>query len=136
LQSQEEELRSANEELEAQTENLRASETKLKANQAKLESANVELEEKQLGLARAGGVARPAKPRAQGGADRVGVQGRRVGVGEQYSPSFLANMSHELRTPLNSLLILAGMLSKNEEGNLTDDQVESARIIYSGGSTC
>ena len=43
-------------------------------------------------------------------------------------------MSHELRTPLNSLLILAGMLAKNEDGNLTPDQVESAQIIYSGGT--
>jgi CheY-like chemotaxis protein len=42
-------------------------------------------------------------------------------------------MSHELRTPLNSLLILARMLANNEEGNLSASQVESARIIYSGG---
>ena len=33
-----------------------------------------------------------------------------------------------------SLLILAGMLAKNEDGNLTPEQVESAQIIHSGGT--
>jgi signal transduction histidine kinase len=47
----------------------------------------------------------------------------------RYKSEFLANMSHELRTPLNSLLILAKMLSRNETGNLTSDQVGSAHYL-------
>ena len=35
---------------------------------------------------------------------------------------------------MRPLLILAGMLAKNEDGNLTPDQVESTQIIYSGGT--
>ncbi|MCV6614750.1 MAG: response regulator [Cellvibrionaceae bacterium] len=51
----------------------------------------------------------------------------------RYKSEFLANMSHELRTPLNSLLILARSLMENQEGNLNQDEVESAAVIHDSG---
>src|SRR5690606_38074936 len=54
-------------------------------------------------------------------------------LASKYKSEFLANMSHELRTPLNSLLILAKDLSKNDKGNLSQDQQKDASIIYEGG---
>jgi PAS domain S-box-containing protein len=57
----------------------------------------------------------------------------RMALASRYKSEFLANMSHELRTPLNSLLILARSLAGNEEGNLTEEQVEEAQVIYNGG---
>src|SRR4029077_1481488 len=47
---------------------------------------------------------------------------------------FLSKMSHELRTPLNSLLILAKLLSDNQDDTLTEKQIEFARTIYNAGS--
>ncbi|MFZ6029727.1 MAG: ATP-binding protein, partial [Chloroflexota bacterium] len=134
LQAQEEELRATNEELEAQTESLRASEERLKQNQAALEAANADLEEKthvlqeqQAELDRQNQVLRDAQAELQRRAEELALASK-------YKSEFLANMSHELRTPLNSMLILAGMLAKNEDGNLSAEQVESAEVIHSGGT--
>lgn len=47
---------------------------------------------------------------------------------------FLPTLSHELRTPLNSMLVLAGLLAANPDGNLTPRQVEYASVIHSAGT--
>ncbi|RZQ61358.1 HAMP domain-containing protein [Amycolatopsis suaedae] len=59
---------------------------------------------------------------------------RQVALASKYKSEFLANMSHELRTPLTSLLILAGVLAQNSTRNLTDKQVEFAKVIESAGT--
>jgi signal transduction histidine kinase len=59
---------------------------------------------------------------------------RELALASKYKSEFLANMSHELRTPLNSLLLLASGLVENKEGNLSQEQVESARVIYGSGN--
>ncbi len=133
LQSQQEELRAANEELEAQTESLRASEARLRDQQSVLEAANSELEgktselqEKQALLDRQNQDLRATQIELQRKAEELAMASK-------YKSEFLSNMSHELRTPLNSMLILAQMLAKNDEGNLTADQAESAAIIHKSG---
>src|SRR5690606_20239290 len=58
-----------------------------------------------------------------------------LALSTKYKSEFLANMSHELRTPLNSILLLSRLMVENVEDNLTEDQVESAKVIQSSGSS-
>ena len=134
LENQQEELQTANEELEEQTQRLTASEEQLKHQQEELQASNEELEEKtqflernRLQIEEKNRALEQMKAELTKKADNLALAGK-------YKSEFLANMSHELRTPLNSLLLLAKILSENKEHNLTQDQVESAQVIFSSGS--
>ena len=134
LSVREEELRSTNTELKIQSDFLRTSQEKLQAQQAHLEVANAELEEKTQTLQEQRTILDQQNRDLRIAQHDLQTKAEELTLANRYKSEFLANMSHELRTPLNSLLILARMLADNTEGNLTEDQIKSAQVIYNSGS--
>ncbi len=106
LQSQQQELQATNQELQEKAQLLAQQNEEVERKNKEVEQARLALEEKAEQLA----------------------------LTSKYKSEFLANMSHELRTPLNSLLILSDQLSRNQEGNLTDKQVQFSRTIHASGN--
>ena len=133
MKEQQEELKTVNDELEKRARILEDSEEELKAQSDELQKSNAELEEKSQQLFVQKEEIEQKNRDIEISSKKVEEKAKELGQASKYKSEFLANMSHELRTPLNSLLLLAQMLAENDEGNLTDDQIESAQVIYSGG---
>ena len=133
MREQQEELRAVNEELEKRAQILEESEEEMRAQSDELQKSNVELEEKSEQLTLQKEEIERKNWDIELSSKKVEEKAKELEQASRYKSEFLANMSHELRTPLNSLLLLAQMLAANDEDNLTEDQVESAEVIYSGG---
>lgn len=128
LQVQHSELENLNTELEAQTQKLQASEEELKVQQEELMQTNTELEERSKLLEEKNHLIAERNNEIQKKAEELELS-------TKYKSEFLANMSHELRTPLNSILLLSRLMAENSDNNLNEDQIESAKVIQSSGTS-
>jgi signal transduction histidine kinase/DNA-binding response OmpR family regulator/CHASE3 domain sensor protein len=126
LQSQHNELENINAELEIQAQKLQASDEEMKVQQEELIHANNELEEKARQLEEKNQLINERNILIQNKAEQLAAS-------TKYKSEFLANMSHELRTPLNSILLLSRLMSDNNDSNLSEDQIEYAKVIQSSG---
>ena len=133
MKEQQEELRAVNEELEKRAQILEESEEEMRAQSEELQKSNAELEEKSEQLTQQKEEIERQNRNIELSSKKIEDKAAELEQASKYKSEFLANMSHELRTPLNSLLLLAQLLAENEEGNLTEDQIESAQVIYNGG---
>lgn len=128
LQVQHSELENLNTELEAQTQKLQASEEELRVQQEELMQSNSELEERSKLLEEKNHLIAERNLEIQTKAEELALS-------TKYKSEFLANMSHELRTPLNSILLLSRLMAEDPDENLNKDQIESAKVIQSSGSS-
>jgi signal transduction histidine kinase/CheY-like chemotaxis protein/HAMP domain-containing protein len=58
---------------------------------------------------------------------------RELKKADQMKSEFVANMSHELRTPLNSIIGFSGILLKNKDGSLTENDLQRSEKINRNG---
>ncbi len=135
LQAQQEALAVANRQLEERAERLQRSEAQLQVQQEELQQTNEELEEKTESLENQTEQVRQQNRELEKAGKALEQKAQDLAMASKYKSEFLANMSHVLRTPLNSLLVLAHHLAANTDGNLTQDQVESAQVISSSGES-
>lgn len=134
LRAQQEELMEANKVLEEKSSALRSAAEELQQQQEELRVTNEELIEKTNYLEHQKADISEKNLQLENTRNDLERKAEELAIASKYKSEFLANMSHELRTPLNSLLILSNSLAENRENNLTDEQVESAEIIYKSGT--
>ena len=134
LQGQQEQLKNVCCDLEEQNLKVQSSVEELRAQSEELITINSELLDKTKSLEIQKEEISKSNIEFENASNDLERKAKELEITSKYKSEFLANMSHEFRTSLNSVLILAQDISRNKHGNLFEDQIESAQMIYRSGS--
>jgi len=126
-QNKAEELQKANERLEEQQQLLQQQTEELQQTNAQLEEQHQQLEQQSHLL-------ELQNQNLMKSREELAKRTKELELSDEYKSEFLANMSHELRTPLNSIVLLSKLLTRNDNKNLCEKDLEKASIIYKAGN--
>jgi signal transduction histidine kinase len=126
LQQQTEELQQSNAQMEEQQQQLQQQTEELQQSNAQMEEQQQQLQNQKEELQQTNETLITAKV-------DLDIRAHDLEQSNLYKSEFLANMSHELRTPLNSIMMLSKLLSRNDKGNMQEEDVKKANIINSSG---
>jgi hypothetical protein len=126
LQQQTEELQQSNAQMEEQQQQLQQQTEELQQSNAQMEEQQQQLQQQTEEMRQTNDTLVTAK-------EDLDKRAQDLELSNLYKSEFLANMSHELRTPLNSIMMLSKLLSRNEKGNMQEEDIKKADIINSSG---
>ncbi len=125
-QQQREETQKANVQLEEQQQRLQQQSEEMR-------QINAHLEEQQQQLQQQSEELRQQNEQLNRAKEQLMQRAKQLEATNQDRLEYFANMSHELQGPVQSIMLLAGILSKNERKRFNAQEVQQLTAIYNSG---
>jgi len=133
MEEQQQQLRQQAESLQQSNAQMEEQQQQLRQQAESLQESNAQMEEQQQQLTQQTELLSAQNERLVSSEENLKQQAAKLESSSQYKSEFLANMSHELRTPLNSIILLAKLIGRSPEENLSIENNERSEVIYNAG---